>query len=132
MRYPALKIVLAFLALPGSRELCAQRPTLSTAVRAFVAVDSPIVALTHARVIDGTGAPARDDQTLVIRDGRITALGASGSIDSSATFHTWSICVTSYAGRTQQNTESRCHQRLKIRVAQKLVDQPAGRWLRAR
>jgi len=80
MRYTALKIVLAFIALPGSRELCAQRPTLSTAVRAFVGVDSPIVALTHARVIDGTGAPARDDQTLVIRDGRITALGASASI----------------------------------------------------
>jgi imidazolonepropionase-like amidohydrolase len=60
-----------------SPELDAQSPTLSPAVRSFVAVDSPIVALTHARVIDGTGAPARDDQTLIIRDGRIAALGAS-------------------------------------------------------
>jgi enamidase len=32
------------------------------------------------RVIDGTGAPARDDQTLIIRDGRIAALGASQSV----------------------------------------------------
>jgi enamidase len=30
-------------------------------------------------VIDGTGAPAREDQTLIIRDGRIAAVGASGS-----------------------------------------------------
>ena len=60
--------------------LHAQRPSLSTAVRPYVAVDSPIVALIHARVIDGTGAPARADQTLVIRDGAIAALGDTKSI----------------------------------------------------
>ena len=80
MRYRSVKSVLASLALLASPELNAQRPTLSTAVRAYVAVDSPVVALTHARVIDGTGAPARDDQTLIIRDGRIAVLGASRSI----------------------------------------------------
>jgi enamidase len=53
---------------------------VSTAVRAFVSVDSPVVALTHARVIDGTGAPARDDQTLIIRDGRIAAYAASPGV----------------------------------------------------
>ena len=79
MRNRVLKAVVASLPLLASTALHAQRPTLSAAARAFVAVDSPIVALTHARVIDGTGAPARDDQTLIIRDGRITALGASGS-----------------------------------------------------
>jgi imidazolonepropionase-like amidohydrolase len=71
---------LASLTVLVSPELHAQRPTLSPAVRSFVAVDSPVVALTHARVIDGTGAPARDDQTLIIRDGRIAALGASRSV----------------------------------------------------
>ena len=80
MRNFVLRAVLASLPLLAAAELHAQRPTLSAGVRAYVAVDSPIVALTHARVIDGTGAPASDDQTLVIRDGRITALGASGSI----------------------------------------------------
>src|SRR6266576_445553 len=64
----------------ASPALHAQRPTLSAAVRSYVAVDTPIIALTHARVIDGTGAPARDDQTLIIRDGRIAALGASRSV----------------------------------------------------
>src|SRR6202040_3180442 len=53
---------LASLTLLVSAELHAQRPTLSAAVRPFIAVDSPVVALTHARVIDGTGLPARDDQ----------------------------------------------------------------------
>jgi imidazolonepropionase-like amidohydrolase len=41
----------------------------------FIKVQAPIVALVHARVIDGTGAPARDDQTIVIRDGNIAAIG---------------------------------------------------------
>ncbi len=84
MRLHSLKTVLASLALLASPELHAQRPMLSAAVRAYVAVDTPIVALTHARVVDGTGAPARDDQTLIIRDGRIAALGASRSIATPA------------------------------------------------
>jgi hypothetical protein len=73
MRNHSIKTALALLPLLASRELNAQRPTLSAAVRTYVAVDSPIVALTHARVIDGTGAPARDGQTIVIRDGRCRA-----------------------------------------------------------
>jgi imidazolonepropionase-like amidohydrolase len=48
---------------------------LSTQVRAFVKEDAPVIALTHVRVIDGTGAAAREDQTLVIADGKIAALG---------------------------------------------------------
>src|ERR1043165_2626563 len=55
------------------------RPTLSNAVRAYVRTDAPLIALTHARVIDGTGAPAREDQTLVIRDGTIVAIGSAAS-----------------------------------------------------
>jgi enamidase len=39
--------------------------------RNFVKFDSPVTVLTHVRVIDGTGAPARANQTIVIRDGRI-------------------------------------------------------------
>ena len=38
--------------------LAAQPPQLSASVLPFVAVDAPVVALTHARVIDGTGAAA--------------------------------------------------------------------------
>src|SRR5436305_8993057 len=58
----------------------AQRPSLSASARAFVAVDAPVVALTHARVIDGTGAPTRDDQTILISDDKITAIGRSAEV----------------------------------------------------
>src|SRR5690348_2784829 len=48
---------------------------LSPDVRIFVKEDAPILALTHVRLIDGTGAPIRSNQTLIIRDGKIGALG---------------------------------------------------------
>src|SRR2546421_688208 len=59
--------------------VAAQRPTLPPAVKQYVAVDTPVVALTHVRVIDGTGAAPKEDQTLIIRDGNIVTLGASRS-----------------------------------------------------
>ena len=58
----------------------AQRPVLSAAVRAYVRVDSAVVALTHVRVIDGTGAAAREDQTLILHDGNISAFGPASSV----------------------------------------------------
>ena len=62
-------VLCAVLSLPG---LQAQvRP--SPEVRQFLKVDAPLVALVHARVVDGTGSPAQEDQTLILRDGRIEA-----------------------------------------------------------
>jgi enamidase len=58
----------------------AQRPRLSPNVRQYVAIDTEVVALTHARVIDGTGAAAREDQILVLRDGRIAAVGDAATV----------------------------------------------------
>ena len=58
----------------------AQPPQFSNLVRSFVKIDAPVVALTNVRVIDGTGAPARDRQTIVIRGGSIAALGDTGRI----------------------------------------------------
>ena len=57
----------------------AQRPTLSNAARQYISVDTTVIALTHARVIDGTGAAARNDQTLIIRGGKIASVGAAAS-----------------------------------------------------
>jgi imidazolonepropionase-like amidohydrolase len=54
-------------------------PQLSPDVRAFVKEDAPVVALTHVRVIDGTGAVPRADQTLVVANGKITAMGDAAS-----------------------------------------------------
>jgi len=48
--------------------------------RDYVKVEAPVIVLTNARVLDGTGAPARAGQTLILRDGNIAAIGATGSI----------------------------------------------------
>lgn len=42
----------------------------------FTKISAPVVALTHARVIDGTGRPALENQTVIIRDGVIAAIGS--------------------------------------------------------
>lgn len=76
--------VLSVLSLVPPAKLAAQRPTLAPAARAFVTVDTSVVALIHVRVIDGTGAPPRDDQTIVIRDGKFAALGNSASVTAPA------------------------------------------------
>jgi len=52
---------------------------LSPAVQAFVKMDKPALAITRVRVIDGTGAPPREDQTVVISGGKIAAVGPSAS-----------------------------------------------------
>src|SRR3954454_24244043 len=41
----------------------------------FIRIEAPLVALIHVRVIDGTGAAALDDQTIVISDGKIQSIG---------------------------------------------------------
>ena len=68
------------LSLATTVPLVAQRAPISPAVRSFVRVDTAVLALTNVRVIDGTGAPAREAQTLVVRDGRIVAMGAAATV----------------------------------------------------
>ena len=69
----------AVLALSAAGVLAAQQ--LSPQVRtAYVRVDAPVIALTNARVIDGTGGPVRRAQTIVIRDGLIAAMGDAPSV----------------------------------------------------
>lgn len=53
--------------------------TLSPEVQAFVKVDASVVALAHVRVIDGTGAAAREDQTVVISRGKIESVSDAAS-----------------------------------------------------
>lgn len=48
-------------------------------------IETPaIVALTHVNVIDGTGAPARADQTVIIENGRIRDVGDKVAIPDGA------------------------------------------------
>lgn len=52
---------------------------LSPGAREFVKVSAPVVALTHVRVIDGTGSPARNDQTIIISGDKIQSIGDSAN-----------------------------------------------------
>ena len=76
-----MKIATAFLLLvgitvgsAGSISSVAQGPAAER--QQFIRVEAPVVVLTHVRIIDGTGAAARDDQTIVIADGKIQSIGA--------------------------------------------------------
>ncbi len=78
-------LALLSLALVAALPLAAQqqqaaRPTLSENTRRFVSVDAPVVALTNVRVVDGTGAPPAENQTIVIQGDRIAAVGPSSSV----------------------------------------------------
>jgi imidazolonepropionase-like amidohydrolase len=66
--FVALILVLLFIS-------CKRR-----SVAEFIRVNDPIVALTHVRVIDGTGSAPEDDQTIIIESGRIAAIGPSSTI----------------------------------------------------
>jgi imidazolonepropionase-like amidohydrolase len=48
-------------------------------VAAFIGVDLPVFVLNHVRVIDGTGAAAKEDQAIVIANGKIQSIGPAAS-----------------------------------------------------
>jgi len=73
-------VVAAFLIFVGvSSAQSPAAPKLSPEVREYVKFDDAAIALSHIRVIDGTGQAPRTDQTLIIRDGTIAALGDAAS-----------------------------------------------------
>jgi imidazolonepropionase-like amidohydrolase len=66
-------------ALAIAMEAEAQRAPVGPSTRSYVRFDTAVLALTNARVIDGTGAAPRENYTVVIRDGRIAAMGPTAS-----------------------------------------------------
>jgi imidazolonepropionase-like amidohydrolase len=64
------------VASPASAQRADQ---LSRQVRQYVSVAEPVVALTNALVIDGTGAAPKSAQTIILRDGRIAAVGPTAT-----------------------------------------------------
>jgi imidazolonepropionase-like amidohydrolase len=49
-------------------------------VKEYISVNAPVVALTHVRVIDGSGAPPVEDSTIVLVGGRIQAIGKFAAV----------------------------------------------------
>ncbi len=56
------------------------QPQAAAPIKDFIRVQVPVIALEHVRLIDGTGAPAQADQTIVITGGKITAMGKTGAV----------------------------------------------------
>src|SRR5919206_5316017 len=52
---------------------------VGAALQPYVKVEAPALVLEHVRVIDGTGAAPREDQTIAIVEGRIAAQAPAGA-----------------------------------------------------
>ncbi len=48
-------------------------------VKPYIRFDQPVIVLDHVRVVDGTGSPARNDQTLIISNGKIQSIATAGA-----------------------------------------------------
>ncbi len=55
--------------------LAQSRPALSPEVQRYVRVSAPVVALTHVRVVDGTGSAPKENQTVIISGDKIQSVG---------------------------------------------------------
>src|SRR5438270_12808936 len=71
---------LLFALMVVSCATCLAQPQPQPTIKDFIRVQSPVIALEHVRVIDGTGAAAKTDQTIVISGGKITAIGNAGVV----------------------------------------------------
>src|SRR2546422_7079818 len=73
-----MKITTTFLLLCTALINCfAQAPQSDR--QQFIRAEAPVIALTHVRVIDGTGASPLEDQTIVISDGKITSISPAAT-----------------------------------------------------
>lgn len=72
--------VVVGLTLVGASTLSGQGRVLPPAVKQFTSVDAPVVALVHAKLVDGTGTAAKADQTILIRGEKIEAVGPASSV----------------------------------------------------
>ena len=75
MRRPMAMAVMTVFC--GAAALAQNAPVpgaVSKELAPFVKVSAGTIVLEHVRVIDGTGTPAKDDQTVIIEKGKITAV----------------------------------------------------------
>jgi amidohydrolase family protein len=52
----------------------------SSDVVPFISVDASVFVLNHVRVIDGTGAAVKEDQAIVVANGKIQSIGPAASV----------------------------------------------------
>ncbi len=83
-RHPQLIRFTAALAFAALSAVGAPTVAQGGGQQQFIAVQGDVIAITSVKVIDGTGAAPRDNQNVVIRDGRITEIGPAGSVQPPA------------------------------------------------
>ena len=76
-----MRFVLLIGTLMVATVAAAQTP-MAPDVAEVVSVDAPVFVLNHVRVIDGTGAAAKEDQAVVIANGKIKSIGPSASVQA--------------------------------------------------
>jgi imidazolonepropionase-like amidohydrolase len=77
---PTLAIAATIAAYTAVAHAQDARPPIGQNVRPFVSIDAPVVVLTHVRLVDGSGQPAKDDQTIVIDGARIRTVGRAADV----------------------------------------------------
>ena len=70
---PLFVVVMAFAQTQGSPD-----------VAPFMTVSAPVFVLNHVRVVDGTGATAKEDQAVVVAHGKIQSMGSAASLQPPA------------------------------------------------
>lgn len=76
--------IATLLGLCATSSAWAQTPQLSPKTQQFVKYSQPVLAITHVRVIDGHGSAAKENQTVLLRDGRIVAVGKHAKVPKEA------------------------------------------------
>ncbi|MFH6605089.1 amidohydrolase family protein [Maribacter algicola] len=69
------------IALNSRIDTVKNRIALDRNVLKYVKYDSNSIALTHATVFDGKGNPAKEDQTIIVKNGYFEAIGQNSEID---------------------------------------------------
>jgi len=90
-----VKLALAAALVFVSGAAAQNRPAFSDVTRQFITVDAPVVVLQHVRLIDGTGGPVTENQTIVIDNTTIRSVGPDSSASIPAGAH-----VMDLTGRT--------------------------------
>ena len=79
-----MRFLLVLPVILGAAAAAQQPPQFSNTVAGFVKHGEPVVALTNVRVIDGTGAAPKENQTIVVRNGTIDAVGDAATVRAPA------------------------------------------------
>ncbi len=80
----ALGTLVGLLAWAGAPANAQRAAAFDKRVQQYVVHDAAAIRIDDVRVIDGTGAPAREGQSLLIRDGKIAGIGPVAQVGKQA------------------------------------------------